>query len=198
MDETRTNKVMRQIKEICEIAGIRTEEYARVTKRRLDLLGLSRELAREKGALGDRVFELSREESPGSVFEDVTVQAVIARIANLESNLGDLEEEISTIRDSASDRTTDVKRKYQPPKTDPSADSWQASVPPVAAVSGATVMSDGAQEASESGEVAGELESASDSAGLTSVVEVTVEEGSAPPHPPESDGGEVKKKRTKK
>ncbi len=170
MDETRTTKIMRQIKEVCEIAGIRTEEYARVTKKRLDLLGLSRELAREKASLGDRVFDLSREESPGSVFEDVTVQAVIARITNLESSLGDLEEEISTIRDSASDRTTDVKLKYKAPDAEASADSWQASVPPAAGAAGAAVATVEAEEV------------ASDS----SVVEVTVEEGPGPSDPLES------------
>ncbi len=125
MHETRTNKILRQIKEIAEIAGIRTEQYARVTKKRLDVLGLSRELTREKGALGDRVYELSRAAEPGSILEDVTVQAILGRIANLERTLGEYEEEINDIHESSSERASDVKRKYQPP----AGNSWEESVP---------------------------------------------------------------------
>lgn len=125
MHETRTNKMLRQIKEIAEIAGIRTEQYARVTKKRLDVLGVSRELEREKGALGERVYELSHSNETAAILEDATVQAILGRIGNLERTLGSFEEEIEDIRASASERASDVKRKYEPPV----GVAWQESVP---------------------------------------------------------------------
>ncbi len=111
MEETRSARLLRQIKEICEVAGIKTEEYAKVTKKRLDVLSLTRELNREKTSLGERVYELSRREERGDVLEDVTVQAVLGRILNLENSLTDCEEEISDIRRSASVRASDVRRR---------------------------------------------------------------------------------------
>ncbi len=116
MEESRSARLLRQIKEVCEIAGIKTEEYAKVTKKRLDVLSLTRELGRERAALGERVYDLSRREPRGEVLEDVTVQAILGRIANLESALGDCEEEIAGIRDSAHERAADIRRKYEAPE----------------------------------------------------------------------------------
>ncbi len=110
-EETRSGKLLRQIKEICEIAGIKTEEYAKVTKKRLDVVSLGRDLGREKAALGGRVYELSGQAERVEVLEDTTVQAVLGRLRNLEASLADCEQEISDIRDQADARTSDVKQK---------------------------------------------------------------------------------------
>jgi hypothetical protein len=112
MEETHGARILRQIKEICEIAGIKTEEYARVTKKRLDVVSLSRELAREKSMLGERVTELAQQPEPGEILEDATVQAVLDRIRNLEGGLRDCEEEIATLREAAGARASDVRRRY--------------------------------------------------------------------------------------
>ena len=109
MDETQGGRLMRQIREICELAGIKAEEYAKVTKKRLDVLSLSREMAREKGALGERVYDLSVRADPGDVLEDTTVQAILGRIRNLEAALADCEEEIADIRKVAGARAADLR-----------------------------------------------------------------------------------------
>ncbi|MCK4304458.1 MAG: hypothetical protein KAY24_09495 [Candidatus Eisenbacteria sp.] len=111
MAETRSARILRQIREVCEIAGIKTEEYARVTKKRLDVMSITRELGRERGALGERVYDLSLREDHGDVLEDVTVQAILNRIQSLEASLRDHEEEIGEIRESARDRALNVRRK---------------------------------------------------------------------------------------
>lgn len=124
MDESRTARIMRQVKEICEVAGVKTEEYAKVTKRQLNVVSVARELNREKAALGARVFELSRRDEPGDVFEDVTAQAILGRIRDLEATLTDYEEEIAGIHEAANSRATDIRRKYDaPPPEEPYATS---------------------------------------------------------------------------
>jgi hypothetical protein len=110
MHEPHGGRVMRQIREICELAGIKAEEYAKVTKKRLDVLSLSREMAREKSALGERVYDLSVRTDPGEVLDDVTVQAILGRIRNLEASLADCEEEIADIRDVAGARAADLRQ----------------------------------------------------------------------------------------
>lgn len=115
MEESRTARIMRQIKEICEVAGVKTEEYAKVTKRQLNVVSLARELSREKAALGGRVFELSKRDDPGDVFGDVTAQAILGRIRDLEGTLSEYDEEIAEIHAAASARATDIRRKYDGP-----------------------------------------------------------------------------------
>ncbi len=115
MEESHSARLLRQIKEVCEIAGIRTEEYAKVTKKRLDVLSLTRELGRERAGLGERVYDLARRRGQTEILEDVTVQAIMGRIATLEAALASCEKEISTIHDSANMRSGDVRRKYDEP-----------------------------------------------------------------------------------
>jgi len=113
MEESLGTRLLRQIKEVCEIAGIKTEEYARISRKRIDVLSLDREIAKEKGSLGDRVYALAEREDPGEVLADVTVQAVLTRIRNLEASLGECAEEIATLRESARARATEIRRKYE-------------------------------------------------------------------------------------
>lgn len=117
MEESHSARLLRQIKEVCEVAGIKTEEYAKVTKKRLDVLSLTRELSRERAGLGERVYDLARRRGRTDVLEDVTVQAIMGRIATLEAALTSCEQEISTIHNSANERAGDVRRKYDEPGT---------------------------------------------------------------------------------
>ncbi|MBD3336467.1 MAG: hypothetical protein GF355_13220 [Candidatus Eisenbacteria bacterium] len=91
----------KQIREIYSVASEKTEEYAKIGKKRLDILSLSRDVAREKRALGERVYELGQQDPPPSVLEDVTVKAILGRVRKLESDIGELEEEIGRIREEA-------------------------------------------------------------------------------------------------
>ncbi len=114
MEESRSARLLRQIKDVCEIAGIKTEEYAKVTRKRLDVLSLTRELNREKSSLGGRVLELSKLEDHGDILEDETVQAILGRIQKLDVSLSGCEEEISRIRESANARARDVRHREEP------------------------------------------------------------------------------------
>jgi hypothetical protein len=111
MEESKGNRLMKQIKDLAEVAGIKTEEYARISRKRLDVLSLDRELSKEKGALGERVYELSRREDSVDVLQDVTVKASIARIQNLEASLAECEVEIQRIRDASQEKTGGVRQR---------------------------------------------------------------------------------------
>lgn len=113
MDEGLGARMMKQLKEVGELAGIKTEEYARISKKKLDVLSLDREIVKEKTALGERVLELADRTETRDVLADVTVQAILARIRKLNVDLSECESEIGTIRDAAHSRTKDVRRRYQ-------------------------------------------------------------------------------------
>jgi DNA-directed RNA polymerase sigma subunit (sigma70/sigma32) len=113
MEESLGARLLKQMKEIGELAGIKTEEYARVSRRRIDALSLDREISKEKGALGERVFELAERGEPTDVRADVAVQALIERIRRLLVELAECEKVIGSIREGAATRTADVKRRYR-------------------------------------------------------------------------------------
>jgi transposase len=112
MEEGLGNRLVRQMKELAEVAGIKTEEYAKISRKRLDVLSLDRELGKEKAALGERVYELHRREGSPDVLQDVTVKACIARIQKLEESLAEVEREIQTIRGASQERSSDVRQRY--------------------------------------------------------------------------------------
>jgi len=154
MEESRSARLLRQIKEVCEIAGIRTEEYAKVTKKRLDVLSLTRELGRERAALGERVYDLARRRSQRDILEDVTVQAVMGRIGNLEAALASCETEISTIHGSARSRAADIRRRFDVEETPDEPDAYGAQ----AAGGDDADPGEAARAAAEEAELAGALE----------------------------------------
>lgn len=117
-DERFGDRLKKQIQEIYSVASEKTEEYARIGKKRLDILSLSRDVAREKRALGDRVYDLSRREKSAPVLEDVTVRAILGRIESLEAEMKSREEEISRIRDEA--RNARTERRSEPAGPDAS------------------------------------------------------------------------------
>jgi hypothetical protein len=120
MEQSRSSQMLRQIREVCEIVGIRTEEYAKVTKKWIDVKALSRELNREKRYLGDRIVELFAREERVDIYEDITIKAIIGRIQDLEEKLGGHEEEISDIHQAAGSRAEDVRsRSRDVMETDP-------------------------------------------------------------------------------
>jgi len=100
-DERLGDRLRKQIREIYSVASEKTEEYARIGKKRLDILSLSRDVAREKRALGDRVYDLSRREEAAPVLDDVTVKAILGRISRLEEEIREREAEILKVRQEA-------------------------------------------------------------------------------------------------
>ena len=112
MDESLGNRLVRQMKELAEVAGIKTEEYAKISRKRLDVLSLDRELGKEKAALGERVYELHRRADASDVLQDVTVKACIGRIEKLEGSLAEVEREIEAIRGASQERTSGVRQKH--------------------------------------------------------------------------------------
>ena len=113
MEEGLGERLLQQVKEICEIAGIRTEEAARVGRKRLDVLSLDREITRQKTALGRRVHALAGLPEPGDVLRDPEVVAILTRIRELEGTLAVRAAEIAEIRRAAGGRTTQARERHQ-------------------------------------------------------------------------------------
>jgi len=113
MEESLGARLLRHLKEVGELAGIKTEEYARVGRKRFEALGLERESAKEKRSLGERVFELAERAGEGDVLGDVTVQALIERIRKLNAEMASCEQKIEVLSRTAAERARDVRARYR-------------------------------------------------------------------------------------
>ncbi len=155
MEESTVSKLLSQIREIAELAGIRTSEYARISRKRLDVLSLGREMAREKTELGERIYELSKRPEATNVLDDVNVRAIIARIRKLEESLAEVEKEIGSIREAARQQVDGVRKKYEEARSKPTGAQQSESEPPAGGSGGSPEPPESLSQPA-SGESAGE------------------------------------------
>ncbi len=113
MEEGRWGRLLQQLRESCELAGIKTEEVARLSRRRLDALSIDREIAKQQAAIGRRVCELAGQAQPGDPFADEIVQKLILRVRELEAGRAQFRTEIEEIQETARGKTGEVKQRYE-------------------------------------------------------------------------------------
>jgi len=88
--------VKKNLVEWYSISSEKTAEVAKVTTRRYDKFGISRDIERQFSELGSLVFN-GLKEGRGDLLEDPGVQALFERIKGLESELSLKNEEIERI-----------------------------------------------------------------------------------------------------
>jgi len=87
------------------VTSEKTTEVARVTTRKYDKFGISRDIERQFSELGSLVYNGLREERDGILEED-GVRALVERISQLERELRAKDDEIDRIRREYADRKT--------------------------------------------------------------------------------------------
>lgn len=95
--------VKKNLVEWYSISSDKTAEVAKVTTRRYDKFGISRDIERQFGELGSLVYNGMREER-GDLLDDPAVLALISRIQGLEEELRLKNEEIEGIQSEYSER----------------------------------------------------------------------------------------------
>ena len=94
------NKVRKNLVEWYATAYDKTDEVARIGKRKIEITGLNRSIEKEMSQLGGEVYHLiSVEGHRGNKTSDnEKVRSLVAKISDLEDKLKLKEEEIQTIR----------------------------------------------------------------------------------------------------
>lgn len=95
--------VKKNLVEWYSISSEKTAEVAKVTTRRYDKFGISRDIERQFSELGSLVYNGVREERE-DLLEDPALMALIARIQGLEEELSLKNEEIERIQQEYSER----------------------------------------------------------------------------------------------
>ena len=97
--------VKKNLMEWYTISSDKTTEVARITSRRYDKFGISRDIERQFGELGSLVFNGLKEDRQ-DILNDPAIHALLERIRGLEDELQAKNEEIEKIQREFSERRT--------------------------------------------------------------------------------------------
>lgn len=99
--DTLWNKVKKNLVEWYETAYDKTDELARIGKKKIEITGLNRSIEKHFSEMGGRVYDLIVEQGHrgNKTADDEGVQRLVAEVRELESRLRRKEEEIESIKD---------------------------------------------------------------------------------------------------
>jgi hypothetical protein len=97
--DTLWERVRANLVEMYETAAEKTDELAKVGVRKIDKISLSRHLEKRFSELGGRIYHLHTEGRVAEAGSDPEVQDLLEKVAGLERNLEEKEQEIETIRE---------------------------------------------------------------------------------------------------
>lgn len=95
------SKVKKNLVEWYETAYDKTDEFARIGKKKVEITGLNRSIEKHFSEMGGRLYDLIVEQGHrgNKTADDVVIQRIVAEVRELESQLKKKEEEIDTIKD---------------------------------------------------------------------------------------------------
>jgi len=101
MDDLWT-RVKKNLVEWYETAYDKTDELARIGKKKVEITGINRSIEKHFTELGGRLYDLVAEQGHrgNKTADDDVVQRLVAEIRELEQRLQQKEEEIETIRET--------------------------------------------------------------------------------------------------
>ena len=99
--ESLWSRIRQSLREGLLTAAEKTEELAKVSKGKFDLMAIRRRIAGLLAELGGRVYHLLTVEKTLAIVDDEEVQVLIERVRALERQLKDKEEEIQRIGQGA-------------------------------------------------------------------------------------------------
>jgi hypothetical protein len=97
-DETFWEKVRRGVIEGYQIAAEKTDTYARIAGRRLNIVGITRRIERYHADIGERVCDLLNENPEANLADDSLIKDLVGRVRSAEEELARKEAEIEEIR----------------------------------------------------------------------------------------------------
>ena len=99
--DTLWNRVKKNLVDWYETAYDKTDEMARIGKKKVEITGLNRSIEKHFSEMGGRVYDLIVEQGHrgNRTADDDVVKRLVAEVKELESRLRQKEEEIESIKD---------------------------------------------------------------------------------------------------
>ena len=97
--ESLWDRVRKNLVDWYEVAYEKTDEMARIGKKKIEMSGINRTIEKQLSELGGRVFDLiAVEKVGGKIAQDKKVKVLITELKKLEKDLKAKEDEIETIK----------------------------------------------------------------------------------------------------
>jgi len=99
--DTLWNRVKKNLVDWYEMAYDKTDEMARIGKKKVEITGLNRSIEKHFSEMGGRVYDLIVEQGHrgNRTADDDAVQRLVAEVKELENRLRQKEDEIESIKD---------------------------------------------------------------------------------------------------
>ncbi len=123
------------IRDGIELVVDKTEEYSKIGKLKVDILGIKRNIEKAFSELGGQTFELLSKDDKADVSADPEVKKMIAELHDLEESLDSKKNEIIQVKEQ---KETERREREQSRKQEPQPSEEQASATAQNVRSGAT------------------------------------------------------------
>jgi len=108
------DKVKKNLAEWYSVAYDKTDELAKIGKKKLEIAGINRTIEKHMLELGGKVYDLIAAENKGSeVADDEKVKELVEEIKKLEEQLKLKEEEIETIKKEKREKGEEPEENQQ-------------------------------------------------------------------------------------
>jgi hypothetical protein len=98
------------IRDGIELVVDKTEEYSKIGKIKVDIIGLNRNIEKRFSELGGRAYEILKENSRKSVGADEEVKRLVDELAEFEKSLDEKKNEIVNIRNEKEQERKDREK----------------------------------------------------------------------------------------
>lgn len=107
--DTLWNKVKSNLVEWYGSAYEKTDEIARISKKRIEIVGLNRSIEKHLAELGGRVYDILTGKGKKSIVRDKDVKNLVEKVKSLEKELKLKEKEIETIKEREVEENSEVE-----------------------------------------------------------------------------------------
>lgn len=87
------------------VVAQKTDEYTKVGKIKVDVIGIKREIDKRHTELGKKVYQLIAEENNTRIATNEEVKVIIEKIKELNEKLAQKKEELETVRQEYTEKT---------------------------------------------------------------------------------------------
>ncbi|MBT4484390.1 MAG: hypothetical protein HOC71_12020 [Candidatus Latescibacteria bacterium] len=104
-------KIKKSVAEGVSTAAEKTEEYTKMGKAKLDVLGVKHKISKKFTELGGIVYDAAKDNKTKEVFQSPEVQVLIKSLNELEAELGEKESSFEELKNTSETEESNEKKE---------------------------------------------------------------------------------------
>ncbi|OQX95051.1 hypothetical protein B6I21_07435 [candidate division KSB1 bacterium 4572_119] len=91
------------------VVAKKTDEYTKIGKIKVDIIGIKRDIDKQFTQLGGKVYQLIAEENDTKIASNEDVKEIVNKVKELSGNLADKKEELERVREEYGESDDDIQ-----------------------------------------------------------------------------------------